>query len=302
MSESLYEVMRVGIVHFMAFPECAKGDGPILETVTQIAEDPFFNAIEVTGIQDAEVRRQVREVLTVAGMKVAYGAQPIVLGQKLNLNSPDEDERYTALRELRNRVDEAHELGAETLALLSGPDPGESERDHQTHILASSLQTLCDYAFSLGMGITLETFDRTIDKRSLIGPSEDAVKLAELVNRNNFGLLLDLSHIPLQFESCYKALHTAQDYLVHAHMGNCVLSNRNHPAYGDQHPYFGIEDGENGVAELADFLKVLMDIGYLEPSQDPPIVSFEIKPMPGQTSSLVIANAKRTLLEAWARL
>jgi hypothetical protein len=33
-----------------------------------------------------------------------------------------------------------------------------------------------------------------------------------------------------------------------------------------------------------------------------PIVSFEIKPMAGQDPLLVIANAKRVLREAWARL
>ncbi|GIX06531.1 MAG: xylose isomerase [Candidatus Poribacteria bacterium] len=301
MDAPLFEYMRVGIVHFMAFPDCMGGEGPILETITRIAEDPFFNAIEITQIKDPTVRDQVREVLAVAGMQVAYAAQPIILSEKLNLNAPDEDERKRAIERLKEAVDEAEELGALGVAVLSGPDPGESRRDAETVLLAASLQELCDYAAAKGMGITLETFDRTIDKKALIGPSEDALKLAELVNRNNFGLMLDLSHLPLQFESSYKALHTVQDYLVHAHIGNCVL-DPNHPAYGDQHPHFGIAGGENDVPEVVEFLQALLDIGYLAPSDDPSILSFEVKPLPGQSAELVIANAKRTLLQAWAQI
>jgi len=55
------------------------------------------------------------------------------------------------------------------------------------------------------------------------------------------------------------------------------------------------------LKSFADFLKVLFDIGYLGEGE-PKIVSFEVKPLPGESSELVIANAKRTLNEAWARL
>jgi hypothetical protein len=92
-----------------------------------------------------------------------------------------------------------------------------------------------------------------------------------------------------------------KDYLVHAHMGNCIMRDKEHPGYGDQHPRFGIIGGENDVKELTEFLKVLLDIGFLN-HQNPPIVSFEVKPLAGETSEVVIANAKRVLKEAWARV
>jgi len=46
---------------------------------------------------------------------------------------------------------------------------------------------------------------------------------------------------------------------------------------------------------------VLLDIAFLN-QQNPPIVSFEVKPLAGKTSEVVIANAKRVLKEAWARV
>ena len=113
--------------------------------------------------------------------------------------------------------------------------------------------------------------------------------------------MVDLSHLPLLGESAEYAIKTAGKYLVHAHIGNCLLKDRNHPAYGDKHPAFGMAGSENDVAELTLFLKALMNAGYIgEGKQN--VVAFEVKPLSGESSRVVIANAKRTLLEAWARL
>jgi sugar phosphate isomerase/epimerase len=114
----------------------------------------------------------------------------------------------------------------------------------------------------------------------------------------NFGLMLDLSHLPLQGESPTYALGLARDHLVHAHIGNCVMKNAEHPAYGDNHPRFGCEDGENDVVELAEFLAELLNIGYLDPNKRP-ILSFEVAPMEGESAETVVANAKRALDAAW---
>jgi hypothetical protein len=92
-----------------------------------------------------------------------------------------------------------------------------------------------------------------------------------------------------------------KEYLVHAHVGNCVQVE-GRPLYGDQHPYFGFPGSVNGVEELAEFIGELFKIGYLAEGKNPkPWVGFEVKPQgPGQTSELIIANAKRTWRQAWA--
>lgn len=46
---------------------------------------------------------------------------------------------------------------------------------------------------------------------------------------------------------------------------------------------------------------VLKEIGFLN-KIDPPIVSFEVKPFGQEDSDLVVANAKRVLNLAWAKL
>jgi hypothetical protein len=84
-------------------------------------------------------------------------------------------------------------------------------------------------------------------------------------------------------------------------MGNCVIRDPNDPLYGDKHPRFGYKGGEIDVPELTEYLRALLDIGYLEEGKDR-VLAFEIKPAPGESSRSIIAQAKRTLRAAWQRV
>ena len=182
MQDSIYKFMKVGLIHFMAYPQVMKGEGPILETLQKIAEDDFFTAVEVSWIKDAKVRQKAKKLLEVSHLTVAYGAQPRLLVKKLNLNSFDEAERKEAVNEVKAGVDEAYEIEAKSLAFLSGTDPGGQEREQAIKLLVSSAKEICDYAKSKGdLGITLEVFDQEIDKKCLIGPAKDARMVAEAI-------------------------------------------------------------------------------------------------------------------------
>jgi sugar phosphate isomerase/epimerase len=301
MNISWRKYLKVGLVHFMAFPQTLKGEGPVLETLEKVLSDDFFEVVEITTIQDKEVRQKARAMLESSKVVVTYGGQPVQLVNQLNLNSFEAGERGQALNRCKACIDEAVEMGASGVAFLSGPDPGADRRKEATDLLFDSLNQLCSHAARLGdIKVVVETFDYDIDKKALIGPNADAARLSGRLREkhSNFGLMLDLSHLPLQHESIEQGLNAARDHLVHAHIGNCVMRDKNHPAYGDQHPRFGIPGGENDVAEVADYIRTLMKIGYLKENQ-PRILSFEVKPMPGESSEIVLANAKRTLRDAW---
>jgi sugar phosphate isomerase/epimerase len=295
--------MKVGLIHFMAYPSTMKGEGPIVETVNKIALDDYFNAIEVTWMKDPEVRKEVKKILETSHMTVAYGAQPRLLTTGLNINDLNEEGRQKAVASLKEGIDEAYELGAGGLAFLSGKYE-EATKEESFQALVKSTKELCAYAKSKGnLRIVLEVFDYDIDKKSIIGPVELAKRFAEEITKeyDNFGLMVDLSHLPLLRETAEQAILPIKDYLVHAHIGNAVVKDPSLEAYGDAHPRFGFPNSENDVPELVEFLKVLKDIGFLN-TQNPPIVSFEVKPWGDEDPDLVIANAKRTLNEAWAQL
>lgn len=81
-------------------------------------------------------------------------------------------------------------------------------------------------------------------------------------------------------------------------MGNTVIRSSECPAYGDEHPRFGFPNSENDVKELADYLRLLMEIGFIS-EKNRPIVSFEVKPFEEEDPDICLANAKRTLDLAW---
>ena len=57
-------------------------------------------------------------------------------------------------------------MGAQRLALLSGPRPAEHDVAEQMGILIDFLHDLSTYAERQGLvGLTLETFDQDIDKK-----------------------------------------------------------------------------------------------------------------------------------------
>jgi len=304
MVHEYYKYMRLGIVHFMIFPETMKGEGPILETMSKILNDPFFQAIEITWIKDDEVRERAKDLLWESGKVVAYGAAPPLLVNKLSLCATDDTIRQKAVEQIKACIDEAVVLGAGGVAVLSTTFEGEDKKEKQTALLIESLKELCDYAKERGKNLVLESFDRVpFGKNCLIGPTQEAVKVSEAVRADydNFGLLIDLSHLPLLGETSRQALGIAREHLVHVHVGNCVMRDPSHPAYGDNHPPFGIPEGENDVEDLAEFLEALFEIGYLKEGGDN-IVSFEVMPLPGQTSEEVIESTKHVFYEAWERL
>ncbi|WP_271629205.1 sugar phosphate isomerase/epimerase family protein [Caldicellulosiruptor sp. DIB 104C] len=303
MNEPIYKYLKIGTIHFMSFPEVIGGEGPIEETLKTVLEDDYFNAVEITWIKDSEVRKRVKNMLKDAHVTVAYGAQPTLLRTGLNPNDYDSEKRKQVVAFLKERIDEACELEAVGLGFLSR-QYDENRKEEAYKALVETTKELCEYAKSRGnFMIELEVFDFDIDKMSLIGPAELAARFAAEIRKeyDNFGLIVDLSHLPLTRETAQQALLPVKDYLTHVHIGNAVVKDKNHPAYGDKHPMFGIEGGENDVEEVIEFLRVLKEIGFLNPEKRP-ILSFEVSPMPGQDPKIVLASSKRVLNEAWARL
>lgn len=287
----------------MAFPGTGKDAGTIAENMKKVITDDYFNAIEITCIQDEKIRQAVKEMLSASHMTVTYGAQPTLLGSGLNMNDTDAEAGQQASALLKEGIDEAYEMGAEAFTFLSGKYDV-NQKDEAYNLLVRSTKELCAYAKSRGnMQVILEVFDYEVDKKSLIGPSWLAKRFADEITKeyDNFGLTVDMGHIPLIKETFKEAVLPVKKYLKHVHIGNCVIKNSSFFGYGDTHPRFGFPNGENDVEQLVLFLKLLKDIGFLNKRKQA-IVNFEVKPSIGEDPEIIIANSKRTLNMAWAKL
>ena len=301
MIESIHKYFKVGLISFMAYPQIMRGDDPgVLDFLQKIAVDDYFDAIEITWIKDADLRKKAADLLAQSHMTVCYGAQPRLLTTGLNPNHLDEAEREKAEATLIESIDEAHELGAKGIAFLSGKYD-ETKKDEAYAQLLTTTKNLCAYAKKKDMLIELEVFDYDIDKKSLIGPAPYAAKFAADMRcaYANFGLMIDLSHIPMTYETPEFVVRTLRPYITHLHLGNTVCADPAAEGYGDFHQRFGFPGGANDTPEVAEYLRVLISEGFANPA-DPMVMSFEVKPWLDEDCDIVVANAKRVLNRAWA--
>ena len=294
MQESIHKYFQIGTIQWMSHP---KKD--VLESIHEIACDDFFDAIEITKFDDDGIRSKAKRMLEQSHLKVCYGAQPRLLGPKLNPNAIDEKERQKAEKTLIEAVDEAEYLGADAIAFLAGKWE-EKTKDQAYAQLIKTTEAVCRHAKTKCMSVNLEVFDYDMDKAALIGPAPLAAKFAaDMRTRcDNFGLMVDLSHFPTTYETSRFVIQTLRPYITHFHIGNAVVK-QGCEAYGDQHPCFGFPESANDVEELADFFRVLKDEGFFC-EKDPYVLSFEVKPWGDQDSSIIMANTKRVIRRAWS--
>ena len=296
MRDSIQKYFQIGTVQWMSYPPDRY---PFLDALRKLACDPFFTAVELTQISDGETRAKARAMLEQSHMKVCYGAQPRLLGPKLNPNALDEGERLKAEKTLMEALDEAEYLGASGIAFLAGKWEEETREEAYRQLLKTT-RAVCRRAAEKGMRVELEVFDYDMDKAALIGPAPLAARFAADVRMDcpNFGLLVDLSHFPTTYETSRFVIQTLRPYITHLHIGNAVVKE-GCTAYGDQHPRFGFPESANDTAQLIEFFRVLREEGFFR-EQEPYVLSVEVKPWGDEDADIVLANTKRVIERAWA--
>ena len=296
MKDPIQKYFQVGTIQWMTHPHIQY---PIVDSVKTICCDEFFRALEITHIEDQETKDKVRDMLTQGHMKVCYGAQPRLLGPKLNPNDLDEEGRKKAEAVLLDSIDEAEYMGAKGIAFLAGRWAPDTKNQAYAQLLKTT-RTLCGYAASKGMMVELEVFDFDMDKASLMGPAPYAARFAAdmRMTHNNFGLLVDLSHFPTTYETSKFVIQTLRPYITHLHIGNAVVKE-SCEAFGDQHPRFGFPESANDTEQLTDFFTVLKEEGFFN-KKNPYVLSLEVKPWGDEDGDIILANTKRVINRAWA--
>lgn len=296
MKDPIQKYFQIGTIQWMTHPPVSYN---IVDSVKTIACDEYFSAFEITQIKDDATRVKVKSMLEQSHLKVCYGAQPRLLGPKLNPNDINEEGRMKAEATLMEAVDEAEYMGAKGVAFLAGKWEEETKEQAYAQLLKTT-RNLCNYAAGKGMMIELEVFDYDMDKAALIGPAPYASRFAAdmRMTNHNFGLLVDLSHFPTTYETSKFAVQTLRPYITHFHIGNAVVK-KGCEAYGDQHPRFGYPDSANDVEELRDFFTVLKEEGFFQ-KENPYVLSLEVKPWGEEDGDIILANTKRVINRAWA--
>lgn len=298
MKDSIHKYFKVGTILWMSYPP-ARYDH--IDSLKRVLRDDYFDAIEITQIKDDKLRAETKELLEQSHITVCYGAQPRLLSTGLNPNDLDEEGRKKAEATLLEAVDEAEYLGAKGIAFLAGKWQEDTKDEAYKQLLKTTIN-VCKYAAIKNMAVNLEVFDFDMDKAALIGPAPYAATFAADVRKScdNFGLMVDLSHIPTTYETIEEVIVTLKPYITHLHIGNAVVKF-GYDAYGDQHPRFGYPHSANDTPELLEFFRVLKREGLFRP-EDPFVLSIEVTPREGEDADIVLANTKRVINRAWAML
>lgn len=281
----------IGIVSFMLFPELMKSSENASEKLSILIEDPFFELIEVTIIDDSEWKK-VTEINTRYGKSFALGLQPIILTRGVNPSALNEDERRKASEIIISEVRKVGERGYRAVGLCSGPNIEGSDKAKALEALIKTLIEVGSEAMKYNMKVFLETFDVVWDRKRLLGSYIETTKVIEKVREvgvKNVYIMWDLSHAPMLSEDP-EILRSYPEYLGHVHIG-CAKKVDN--KLMDTHPGFYRPGAVNTEKEVAKLLGVLHDIGYRG------AISYEIRPEEGQNPMEILNAAKGVLLRAF---
>ena len=302
MTEDIRSYARFGLAHFMYWPDCMRDSDLCVRSLLAMVERPDIERIDCCLPYGEARRNTLIPVLRECGKEIGYAIHAFPM-DKISLGSTSHAEQGLARLVLEDQIAVAAAAGASSVTFTSGIDLGEQERDAAKEAFAEFCRWFCTALKPHGMSALLEPFDRTVDRKSLYGPTDECVELCESLapEIDNLELQLDMAHLALMGESFEGAIRKAGKWLGHVHVGNCVRRDRTDPHYGDTHPPIGYPGGEIDVAELVEIFAALIDAGYLDKESRGSLV-IEERPLPGDSAEETIANGMRKLEEAWGRL
>ncbi len=298
------EPFLAGVVYHTSF---AGSPLPPLETTKQLVNNPFFGAVEGNWTVDGE---ELRAVFETAGADCIYCIGGLMRKEGINPHDFDPERRKRSLSLMEGMIDRAYAYGAKQVVICSGPDVEREQRESAKEIMAETFGHLCRYAVEHAsdepLWLCLEHFDRELDQKRLLGPTDETVAFVHEVARDHFniGITLDLSHVIQLGEDPRAAIRTAGRHLIHAHIANCGLDPEYPLVFGDSHARFGVPGGAVTMNDLVAFLDEVSLQGYLRVKTPTrlPVISFEIKPVAHEDPWGLVANGQRALLEAVERV
>ena len=250
------------------------------QTLKEIIKTDLVSALDVWTWRGKQRAREEIAILRDCGKHINYnigdrfGEEPVLPSSKL------EKDKVYAYDIFMREFEYALEAGAKKIVFGSGPD---DVNDHE-----GALERFFEFAMKLvsqlpkDVTLCLEPTDWDIDKHFLCGPLDESVNLAKRMRQEgvqNFGLLLDMCHVPIMHETMEDAVEKCKDVLTHIHLGNAVIKNKNNPFYGDKHIPWSYPDSEYTEEDGVRFLHLLRDIGYTE--KENATISFEMRPYEG---------------------
>lgn len=238
----LSDITKPGLMISQAWPNSPESEGETLRVLETALETEFFQAFQTVQVPYPAERQRIARIVEEKGLVMTYCFARVLNKKNLNLSARNEELRKASVREIISRLDEAREMRATFIALISGPSPGgQVERKEALLRLRESVAAICEAAaVEPKLTVVLEPLDIKAHKKGTLGFTKEAADLVREVRKTckNIGLCLDTAHMNLNGEDPIQSLQLAQEYVVEFHFCNCVV-DPGKPLYGDFHIPFG---------------------------------------------------------------
>ena len=303
MNHDIRQYARVGLVHHMLYAESLEDSDAHADTLEEFIRREDMETFECC-LPYGERRRErlIPQIRNCGKEDIAFAAHLFPI-RKISFSTLRPSEQAQARMIVKDMIDQAAAIGASDFIFASGGPGSAHATEAHYRAFAGFCRWLCGELKPHGITAVMEMFDTDVAKKFLYGSSEQCVALVESLRPeiDNFGLGLDLAHVPLMRESFQHAIRTATPHIKRVHLGNCVLRDRNHPRWGDTHPPIGFDGGEIDVPQIAEALRCLLDVGYLDRRQRRNLL-IEMTPWPGRSVEDTIQDNLGRLHRAWEQV
>lgn len=300
MKYPLREFARIGIVHHLLHSAALCNPEDHAQTLMQLAQRGDIDTFDCCLPYDQGQRENLISVIRTCGKEqIAYAAHQFPF-YDLPPTSLAPHEQAQCRLIMKDMVESAVAIRATHFLFASGRPPAQDAREAHYTAFESFCRWLCGELKRYNITALIEPFNFSIDKKFLYGPTEQCVKLIEALHPdvNNLAIELDFAHVPLMGESFSHAVTTVAPYLKRVHLGNCIFKDPEHALYGDQHPPIGIKGGEIGVPQLAEILRLLLAIKFLDRNNRGALL-IEVVTLPEHTAEDTIRDSLICLHKAW---
>ena len=269
----------LGINHQFLYPEAITDQASHTKSLKQLSSFDCIDALDCW-IWRGTAAKEEAAILRDSGKIINYNIGDRSGESVCRCASDAKSEIDYAYSTVMREIEYALSLNSKKIVFATGPDYPKDRTGATDRFFEFVMRLLTE--IPKDVTLALEPTDRDIDKHFLFGPLCETVAFIKRVRAaggENFGLLLDMCHVPLMHETLDTALKKADDTLVHIHLGNCVIRDKSDPLYGDKHPAWGYTGGEYGETEAIHFLNQLRKTGYTDTPNN--TVTFEMRRIAG---------------------
>lgn len=188
-----------------------------------------YDGVELMTLNPGKLNwEEVKETAEKNGLSVVLVCTGEIFGQLgLSYTNPKEEIRREAIERSKEIIDFASFLGANiNIGRVRGQYSAEMSKEETEALAVKAFQELSDYAAPKNVKIALETV--TIMQTNFINTLEEGKRMVEMVDRENFRLMMDIFHLNLEEKDVYEAIRKYSPYNIHVHLAD---NNRRYPGH-----------------------------------------------------------------------